>query len=136
MSKRFRKRTPKFQLCAAVGAIGMKVVRRVSFEEGMKLVDEKKAERVFGHGDVSVIGFRMLPERTSSQVIVVVAPESRPSSAGISRSEVEANAGLRGVSRTASMTEEQRKYRIGRGLPEMDLIEASRHKVAAYQTVH
>ncbi|SEG56151.1 hypothetical protein SAMN05421819_3548 [Bryocella elongata] len=134
----------RFQLCVEDSRTGnLRVQMHVTLFEGDLLVRQRKAERVEDASGV-LIGFKLRTTQgapaklrpASLGMLPIVASQQRESCRAISRAEVEANAGLRGVSKTAHLTDEQRVERIRRHWTDVDAIEAAQDKVRSYLGVH
>lgn len=108
------------------------VVRRVSQAEAMELVNARKAEWAHGANGQNV-GIQMCREQIPVKVFVV--GDSTPSSAAMSRREMDLVAGSNfkeGGSRTVGMPEHRREDRVRRGLKETDAVEAASIKLAMF----
>lgn len=122
----------EFKLFDTNTTLGWKVIRRISEDHGEDMVLRRKARHVV-NSEGKHIGYQMYESALRPTPVV---QDSKPSCTSISKREMEANAGLFGLSRTASMSEAQRIKRVARGRPEMDLVEAARVKLDAYCGVH
>lgn len=146
--RRERGEKQQFQLISDFDVLGkVRVVRRISFFNGEKMVADRLARRVMDDDNATVIGFQMLPARRAEMDAKL--PPLRPSTAALSRKEMDAVAGsnfkggenLEGVygppggSRTAGLSEEKRMQRIERGLRPEDLVERSFAKLNAWAQI-
>lgn len=125
-------RSNQLPVYSADTSLGWSVARWASIAKGdeMALAGKWRAER---DGFGALIGYRIIASHQRDEEI-----PSKPSSAGIVRREMEINAGLRGVSRTAGMSEDKRlgrkNLRSGKAEPE-DAVERVQAKVRVYGNV-
>ncbi len=124
----------------------LRVLRYVRPVDGERLVEAERATREYS-SEESVIGY-MLRQREGAPPKLRIGPGASATVVGsqrhesvraISKAEVEANAGLRGRSQTAGLTEDQRVARIRkrwRGGEMEDFIERAKAKVDAYESAH
>lgn len=139
---RKRRRRNSNQECCVFEAYGpqglrLRIVRRISQWAGDSLVRQGKAIR--HDGADSILGYEMVVEKKvalARTYQTVAAPTTSGPCVCISRAEVEANAGLRGHSRTVGLSEAQRIERMKRNLPDMDLVESTAEKLRVYRSVH
>lgn len=115
--------------------VGWRVVRRIGFHRGERMVDLGAAVKVlddFGNH----VGYKL---RGSSEPGTPVVEASGSTSIALDARESMANAGLFGGSRTESMSEERKLSRIhprsGRFLAPEDMVERAQGKVRVYQTI-
>jgi len=120
------------------------VKRFIRLEEGLRLVKANKATKLLGESG-NVIAFDLLlSTKPGIAQLIELHHEigmmgSAPTCAAISRAEVEANAGLRGKSKTADLSEDEKAARIPakwRGGVMEDAVERAQAKVAVYNSVH
>jgi hypothetical protein len=90
--RRDRSEQQKFQLISHFDVLGkVRVVRRISFFNGEQMVADGIARRVMDDGGMGVIGFQMLPAKAAPKDSKL--PPLQPSSAALSRKEMDAVAG-------------------------------------------
>lgn len=131
--RRFSRTVKQVQLFASPGplnAFSWRTIRRISREQGKKLVDDGLAFEV-REGN-KLLGFQLREKEEAPRP----PRESRPGKAGITPAEMDAAVGAHGSSRTAFLDEEDRVIRVDRGFGEMDFVEAAQAKIAVYQSVH
>jgi hypothetical protein len=127
----------KFLVFAACTTLGWQVVRRLTFAKGEAMANAGVYARVYDEVTGLQIGYQIAKEPATDKDI-----PSQPTQAVISISELEANAGVRGRSRTAGLPEHKRLERAKRTsrktgkllLPE-DAIERATAKVRVYPMV-
>lgn len=117
-----------YKLFSTNTTLGWKVINRISAEKGEEMVRNRMGRQVL-NTEKKLIGYQMFD---STLKPVPVITDSLPSSTVLSRAETEAVVGLRGESRTAGMGEIQRIKRIAEGRRDMDLVESSCAKFAAF----
>lgn len=111
-------------------ARGWRVIRRVRLDYGRRRCALGVWKERFSEDTCELIGFELLsPEAIKGDESIETLPGSK---AAILRKEMEANAGLRGTSRTAGLYEDAR---LERRRPE-DFIERTQAKVRVYPFVH
>lgn len=148
MGHRIRDRQGKLALLAADWKFrpeARQILRWVSEEEAERLLSSGRAEALCDRETGELVAYRVLRQCERPRPRAQFHPYRMrelvpvPSSTAFSRSEINAIAGDRfskGRSRTARMSEEQRRSRIAKGMREMDLVEAARVKLDVYRRVH
>jgi hypothetical protein len=138
----------RYQLCVTDAKTGIVSVKRhIKLEEGVRLVEQEKAEPVLHDESGVVIGFELrMPKREAAQQSLGDARgagtregfERNPkaSCTAFSKAEVDAIVGLRGKSQTAHLTEDQKAERIRKRWAPEDMVECAQQKIAVYQDVH
>ena len=140
--------TKRYQLCVTDAKTGIvRVMRHIKFDEGLRLVEQEKADPVLHDESGTVIGFELRvkvreaaqePLEAAQKRSAVGYPMRGPtiSNAAFSVAEVDAIVGLRGKSQTAHLTEDQKVERIRQRLCAEDLVESAQQKLAVYPAVH
>lgn len=123
-----------YLLFAAETTLGWRVVRRVSGAQGEEMLARGQWRDVYDASG-NHIGYQVIASYKTDLEIL-----SGSSSCSITAREIELNAGLRGRSRTAGMSEEQRisrrAPRTGSPLPPEDAIERAIAKVKEWPRSH
>lgn len=112
---------------------GWRVVKRIGWKEAGDLVRAGAARELCDALTGDVMGVEMgQPVATENGI-----PSLDVSDGSLSAFEMQVNAGLYGVSRTATMTEEQKVSRVhpksGRVLAPEDVVERTREKIRIYR---
>lgn len=136
-----------FDLLSSGVGYSERTIGRITSVEGEAMVRGGRAVRIL-HVDTNVVaGYQLcaVPAPNKSPgflrdkqrpVVVPAAAGSDASSAAFSRAEVDAIVGLRGESRTAHLSEEQRAQRILRKWRGEDIVESAQQKIRVYRDVH
>lgn len=127
--KHHRPRSSAFLVFGNCTTLGWSVTRRISFEEGERRVLTGLWRRVNDDSGQHV-GYQPLLLQLPPLVVGDASP------AALREAETRANAGLMGRSRTARMSDRERRERVhpksGRILPEMDFVEHAQELVKCY----
>jgi len=121
------------------------VARYVKLDEAVRLVDEGKAEPVLHRQTGATIALHLRQDVRKASILskpafvpmAALLPELplKVSCTAFSKAEVEAIVGLRGKSKTAHLSEEQKAERIRQRWSAEDIVESAQQKLAVYPTV-
>jgi hypothetical protein len=122
---------------------GINSIRRyLKPEEAVRMVEQNTAEPVLHNQTGAIVALRSLREvrrpvsAPHPAMQAIMERRSKASCTAFSKAEVEAIVGMRGKSRTAHMTEDQRAERIRQRWCAEDLVESAQQKLAVYTGVH